>query len=415
MTASLDAPPRDKAAAAGESVRRARELVPVLKERAVETEALRRIPDATVAGLKAAQLHNLFTPARYGGLELDWPVHVDVGREIARGCGSTAWFATVVLCNTWLLGRFPEEAQDEAWGENRDLVAASAFSGGNQLEPLDGGYRLNGLWRFSSGIDHADWVILGATLGHHRPHEDSGPPEFRLALVKRSEFEIIDNWYAAGLKGTGSKDVKVTGQFIPEYRTIANASSTMDDPPGARLHESYIYGVEFLPYFRSLLLGPMLGAAHGAMEDYLSVTKSRIGMMFGESIVDQVPVQIRIAESALDLRCAEMLGRNVTGILARHGEEGRHLAGVKRINHVRDMAYIAQLCRRSVDRLASMMGASGQTDNSPVQRHFRDVTAMAAHGSLQIDKAMSPYGRWALGLPTGDAAVDGVDEEAEAY
>jgi hypothetical protein len=107
-------------------VRRARELIPVLKERAVETKALRRIPDATVAGLKAAQLHNLFTPARYGGLELDWPVHVDVGRKIARGCGSTAWFATVVLCNTWLLGRFPEKAQDEAWSENRDLVAASS-------------------------------------------------------------------------------------------------------------------------------------------------------------------------------------------------------------------------------------------------------------------------------------------------
>ena len=264
----------------------------------------------------------------------------------------------------------------------------------------------------AKALDHLRVVALG----EHRPHEDSSPPEFRLALVKRSQFEIVDNWYAAGLKGTGSKDIKIVDQFVPEHRTIANASSTSGDPPGAHLHDGYIYGVEFLPYFRSLLLGPLLGAAHGAMQDYLSVTKSRIGQMFGESIVDQAPVQIRIAESALELRCAEMLCRNVTGILAGHGEERRHLSGVKRINHVRDMAYIALLCRRSVDRLASMMGASGQTDNSPVQRHFRDVSAMAAHGSLQSDKALLPYGKWALGLATGDAAVDGAEnEEPEPY
>jgi 3-hydroxy-9,10-secoandrosta-1,3,5(10)-triene-9,17-dione monooxygenase len=136
MTGSPNAPPRDKAAAAQDLVQRARELIPILKDRAIKTEDGRRIPDATLADLKAAQLHNYFTPTRYGGLELDWPVHVDIGRETAKGCGSTAWFATVVLGNTWILGRFPEKAQDEAWGEKPDIVIASAFAGGNQLEPI---------------------------------------------------------------------------------------------------------------------------------------------------------------------------------------------------------------------------------------------------------------------------------------
>lgn len=396
-------------------VRRAHELIPALKERAVETENLRRLTDATVTDLKAAEIHKYFTPKRYGGLELDWSVHMDIGRELAKGCGSTAWIACVVLANTWIIGRFPEEAQDESFGANPDLIASSAFAGGNTMEPVDGGYMLDGLWRFSSGVDHADWAILGALVAQYNPQEEARPPEFRLALVPRSEFEIIDNWYAAGLKGTGSNDIKVTKVFVPEHRTIENSTDGTIAPPGAALHDSYIYGVEFLPYFRSLLLGPMLGAAHGALADYLQITKSRTGQMFGESIVDQVPVQTRIAETALEIRTAELLARNEMNMMAAHGRARRPLRGIKRINQVRDSAYIARTCRNAVDRLVSMMGASGQTDHNPVQRHLRDVSAMAAHGSLQWDKSVSPYGKWALGLPTGDKAVDGVEEAPEPF
>lgn len=406
---------RSDAAKAQELVQNARDLIPALKERAVETEDLRRLTDATVADLKSAEIHKYFTPKRYGGLELDWPVHLDIGRELAKGCGSTAWIACVVLANTWIIGRFPEQAQDESFGENPDLIASSAFAGGNKMKPVDGGYMLDGLWRFSSGVDHADWAILGALVAEHRPHEEARPPEFRLALLPRSEFEIVDNWYAAGLKGTGSKDVKVTKTFVPAHRTLENSTDGTIAPPGAALHDSYIYGVEFLPYFRSLVLGPILGAAHGALADYLEITTGRTGRMFGESIVDQVPVQTRIAESALEIRSAELLARNEMNMMAEHGRAGQPLRGIKRINQVRDSAYIARICRTAVDRLASMMGASGQTDHNPVQRHFRDVSAMAAHGSLQWDKSISPYGKWALGLPTGDKSVDGIEEAPEPF
>ena len=406
---------RSDAAEAQELVQKARDLIPVLKERAVKTEDLRRLTDATVADLKAAEIHKYFTPKRYAGLELDWGVHVDIGRELAKGCGSTAWIACVVLANTWIIGRFPEQAQDESFGEKPDLIASSAFAGGNKMEPVDGGYMLDGLWRFSSGVDHADWAILGALVADHRPHEEARQPEFRLALVPASDFEIIDNWYAAGLKGTGSKDVRVTKTFVPAHRAMENSTDGSVTPPGAALHESYIYGVEFLPYFRSLVLGPILGAAHGAMHDYLEITRERTGQMFGESIVEQVPVQIRIAESAMEIRTSELLAEREMAILCEHGRARQPLRGIKRINQVRDSAYIARTCRNAVERLAYMMGASGQTDRNPVQRHFRDVTAMAAHGSLQWDKSASPYGKWVLGLPTGDDAVDGFEEDSEPF
>ncbi|CAN0555050.1 unnamed protein product, partial [Laminaria digitata] len=88
------------------------------------------------------------------------------------------------------------------------------------------------------------------------------------------------------------------------------------------------------------------------------------------------------------------------------GRAGGKIVGVNRLIQGRDTAYIARQCRASADRLAQMMGATGHTGNNPVHRHFRDVSAMAAHGSIQWDKTVAPYGKWALGVPTGDPNVD---------
>lgn len=395
-----------------ELIDRARSLIPTLRERAVQTEELRRIPDETIQDLRSAGLHCYFTPARYGGWEMDWPVQYEIGRQLAQGCGSTAWIGTVVFGNTWLAARFPKEAQDEVWADGPAPIVSSAFAGGNRMEAVDGGYRLDGLWRFSSGVDHADWALLGAAVADYRPHEEAGPPEFRLALVPKRDFEIIDNWYANGLKGTGSKDIKVTDVVVPAHRTLPQGDADAPPPPGAALHDSYIYAGEFLPFFRSLLIGPMVGAATGALDQYLTMTKDRIGQMFGEAIADQVPVQTRIAELALELRAAEFFAEQIFADLHETASAGNKLMGPRRLTQGRDTAYIAKLCRSAADRLAQMMGASGQTGHNPVHRHFRDVSAMASHGSIQWDKTLSPYGKWALGLPTGDPNVDNVDAAA---
>src|SRR5690242_13563904 len=74
-----------------EMTARARLLVPVLRERAAETEKLRRLPDATLADLQESGLFRLFQPARYGGIEAPFRAFVDIGAALGRGCGSTSW------------------------------------------------------------------------------------------------------------------------------------------------------------------------------------------------------------------------------------------------------------------------------------------------------------------------------------
>ncbi len=131
-----------------EIIQAAADLVPILRERAEEAEDLRKMPDETIEDLKAAGIHKIFTPQRYGGYEMEWGTHVDVARELGKGCASTAWTSSVVMSHTWILGRFPVEAQEEFWPSCPDAIVGTAFAGGGGMEETEGGFILNGLWRF---------------------------------------------------------------------------------------------------------------------------------------------------------------------------------------------------------------------------------------------------------------------------
>lgn len=390
---------------AAEITKAARDLVTKLRDRAAETDKLRDLPAATIADLKKAGIHKIFTPRRYGGFEMDWGVHVDVTRELGRGCGSTSWVASVVYCHTWLLARFHPEAQEEFWPTCPDAVIGTAFAGGGTMREVKGGFILDGRWKFSSGINHADCAVVAARVGEYDPHSGQRGI-FRMALLLPGEYEVIDVWHSEGLRGTGSNDIKVTERFIPAHRTILTEEATGTTPPGARLHKSYIYNVEFSPYFFTLLTGPMMGTAIGAFEQYCEQTKARKGQMFGEAVAEQVPVQIRVGESAAELHAARLLVDNTTKWLHEFGVARRPLPATSLQIIRRDLALAAKLSQRAAGRVAGMMGVTGQIGANPVQRAMRDLRTICSHGGIQWDASMGPVGKMLFGVSTGDKRVD---------
>src|SRR5688500_11382940 len=66
-------------------------LVPRLRERAEETERLRRIPDSTMAELKEAGVFSILAPTSVGGYGMGVDTYVEVVRRLGTGCPSTAW------------------------------------------------------------------------------------------------------------------------------------------------------------------------------------------------------------------------------------------------------------------------------------------------------------------------------------
>jgi len=388
-----------------EITKAASDLIPKLRERAQEAEDLRTMPDETLQEMKDAGIHKMFTPKRYGGFEMDWGTQVDVARELGKGCASASWMSSVVMSHSWNLGRFPAEAQEEFWPSCPDAIIATAFAGGGEMKETEGGYILNGLWRFASGVDHSDCSIVAGQYKNANSKSGTGL-DYRMALIMPDQYEIVDTWHAEGLKGTGSKDIKVVDAFVPEHRTVKSLELGGKNPPGSELHDSYIYRVEMGMYFNTLLSGPILGATHGVMLEYLEQTRSRFGSMFGEKVSEQAPVQQKIGESYEELRTSDLIIDNLCNFLHEKGQAGESIKGDDRLKIRRETAMAVQLCMKSGTRLSSMMGVTAQTGRNAAQRHFRDLRTMSTHGAVHWDNATTPTGRYLLGIETGDPLID---------
>lgn len=378
----------------------AEKLAPLVRENAERSEELRDPVPEVVEALRGAGLHKMYRPRRYGGYGLDWGPHFTVSERLARECGSTGWLVSLVFSHVMFVGRFLPEAQDEFFASaGDDAVLATGSAGGGAIHRDGSGWQLTGRWAFVSGVNVASGVMVTA-----REDPEGGISHF--ALLLPGEYQVHDTWHVEGLRGTGSHDVSADQVLVPARRVVTIEEFASMDPPGAPIAESYVHRVRTFPYQGSWFLGPLLGAARGALESYCAQTRTRTGKLFGESIVSQVPVQVRVGEACAKLDAAELLFEDVIRDLHAAGTAGEEIVCERLLRMRRLVTFGSRLCESTADSLAAMMGVTGQKASNPVQRLYRDCRAISTHIELNWDQSMAPTGKVRLGVPTGDPLLD---------
>jgi 3-hydroxy-9,10-secoandrosta-1,3,5(10)-triene-9,17-dione monooxygenase len=377
-----------------EAVARARSLAPHLRAAASEAESQRRIPEPLVRAFIEAGLVRLLTPRRFGGHELGLDAFIDVVLELAKADGSMGWCFSFFNIHSWLLALLPEAAQQEVWSADPDARIANVNVPAGQAVPTEGGYRLTGTWPWATGILHCGWALL-AGIVPPRDGEEAGPPDVRLFLVPKADFQVKETWFVAGQRGTGSNHVAVQDAFVPEHRNVPLVDVREGQAPGSKLHPAPLYQLPFLPPMASSLVAPILGASLGAYEAWREVTRSRSTTYSREQVASLSHQQIRMAEVAAELDAAWLLLRRALDIM----RPGGPLTLQQRVTVRRDYAYAATLCVRAVERLYTASGASANYETNPLQRYWRDVHAMAVHAGINFDAAGENFGRLELGLP----------------
>jgi alkylation response protein AidB-like acyl-CoA dehydrogenase len=373
-------------------LQRARDLKPILKERAMETEGLRRLPDENVRALLESGLNRIAVPVRFGGLDVDFSLMHDVAFELGRACGATAWCYSLWGVHNWWVGYYPPEAQEEIYAEGPDvLISTAVFSLHSQAEPVDGGYRLSGRWQFSSGCDHARWAILHATTA-------SGPLGM---LVPVQDFEIQqDTWFVSGMQGTGSKDVVVHDVFVPMHRTL-QAQAGMRVPAGdaawtpREYHRQRRYSVPFVALIVWDLVAPAIGIAQGAIDEF----SARLAGTSGKPRAADSPlVQVRVAESAAEVDAARAILHADIEEAQWMGENGQPIVQLELARWNRDKAYAMKLAVQATGRLFELAGGHALYTTDPLQRMYRDVQAAAHRDGLVFDFGAQQFGRAFLGI-----------------
>lgn len=367
-----------------ELLRRASALVPVLKERAAETERLRQIPPETIKDLIASGLIRIGNPARYGGHGIEYDAMFDVGWELGRGCGSTAWCYSLWTVHNWWIGHFPEQAQEEFFANDPDTLSSSGLSpAGATAERTDGGFRVSGRWRFSSGCDAGSWAMLAIP----------GPTGPLWALVPRSDYEIVDTWFVSGMRGTGSKDICIKEAFVPSYRTLDPERAGNGDWTGWELHKRLSYRVPLRCLIGWDLVSPLIGIAQGAIDEFIARLRGTAGP--GRT-ADSIPIQLRLAEATAEVDAARTLHRHNICDMLDKAMRGERFTDLDRARYQRDKAFAAKLCVQAVNRLFEASGAHALFDSEPLQRFHRDAHAASHQAALSWDAAAERFGRQAL-------------------
>ena len=378
------------------------DLLPGFRERAAAAETERRVPAESIAELTEAGVFAMLQPARYGGLEADPVDFYEVVRAVATADGSTGWVTSVVGIHPWQLALFPEQAQNDVWGTDARTLVSSSYAPTGQLTPVEGGYRANGRWAFSSGSDHCSWVLLGAlVLG-----DEGRPVDFLTILVPRSDYRIDDVWDVVGLRATGSNDIVVEDQFVPAHRTLSFNDVTALQCPGHAVNPAPLYKLPFGTLFSYTITTPILGMVQGAYDAHVEAMRDRVRVSYGGQKVAQDPfAHVRVARAASDIDAAWLqLVRNVreqTTLV----EAGRELPMELRLRARRDQVLGTERALDAIDLLFKNSGGRSLKTGNPIERAWRDAHAGSVHAANDTERWLAMYGKGEFGLEIQDAMI----------
>lgn len=387
-------------------VARASALIPALRARARETDALSKLPDATIKDLNDARLMELLTPRRYGGLQTNLATYKAVCVEIGRGCGSTAWVVAITNVCNWLAATlYPQQVSDEIFSRPGGVRGCGVLPPRKaKVRKVPGGFHIDeGLWGFNSGVYHANLDMLGIPI----LDDDGKVIDEGLAIVPMEKVEILDDWDTIGLRGTGSSSVAVRDCFVPSERIASLPSAIKGSFASRHLDDQPLYRLPFVPFLAILLAFPQLGAGRGALDVFLEKMKTRGIQYTSYTKQAEAPVtHLQVAEASAKLDAADaVIDRAVEAIedAARTGGDTMEFDARAKVR--RDAGMASQLIWEAVDMLASGSGGSFAASSNLVNRYWRDVRVASLHGVLCTTTSFELYGRLLSGLEANTPLV----------
>jgi alkylation response protein AidB-like acyl-CoA dehydrogenase len=161
-------------------------------------------------------------PKEYGGSEC-WPIEgLQIIEALSYGDGSTGWVMMALEVGTASAAAYlPRQTSEKIFGGGIPCIAGQGAPIG-KAEKVDGGYILNGNWRYASGILHCQWFHSGAFVyenGKPAMLPGTDQPEGRIFITPINDGELLENWDVMGLRATGSIDYTIKDLFVPDDHT----------------------------------------------------------------------------------------------------------------------------------------------------------------------------------------------------
>jgi alkylation response protein AidB-like acyl-CoA dehydrogenase len=344
-------------------------VAPVILAHRNEAEATGDLSSAVVEALKRTELVNLFLPRSLGGVELDPVSSARVVQAVARLDSCAGWFLMVANAARLSAATWPKTLVEELWGDDPHTIVAASSNKPMKARRVEGGFQVEGQTSFASGCRFARWFLTPAICSA------DGADEWLAVVVPIEHCEIVPNWSALGMRGTGSHDIRMS-TFVPTKHTIVSVGM---DAPRNEYYGGALYRCSHRIVFATYV--PVaLALAELALEALTDLAQNKTPYA-GDSKLKLRPLaQIKFGRALGIYRSArgyflESLNdawqcalRNETP--DRNARAALYLAGT----------HTVQACAEVVSLVADAAGSSVIYTANPLERIVRDMEVLRHHG-----------------------------------
>ncbi|MFG6118001.1 acyl-CoA dehydrogenase family protein [Thalassobacillus sp. B23F22_16] len=381
-----------------ELLQKAQEVGELAEQHALQADIDAKLPDVVIEKIKEAGFHKLLRPKAYGGQEVDYYTFGDIIRTIANYSVPASWLTYFAIIHETWPAFLPEQGREELYNSGSLMADVFAPVGKVTDDPDGKGYRISGHWNFCSGVLWCDWIALGAV---HKMR-DADEPELSLFIVHKKDTEIIENWDAIGLRGTGSNAVKVEDVYVepssvfPLSRVVKGATA-----PDGNYEEDYqIFNVPYLAFFLSGFPQVAIGGLERLVQNFKEKTKGRVRIYNKNSNEkDAGSAQRTLGELTTQLNALKAVAKEYMDKLHYYQENGiRVLEEEEREQLFAMRGYVAKTAAETATRVLITLGGNSLYKDMHTERFVRDLLAVASHPTHLYEDAMVGYGKSILGL-----------------
>lgn len=374
---------RDDRNAPVDWVARASALAPAIEAAADRIEAERRIVPEIVTALHDAGLFRMLLPASLGGDAADIVAFNQVIETIAAADASTAWCLAQQVASTQAAGFLDPKIAHEIFSTPDGAVAWGPPSGAKAVV-ADGGYMVNGRWRFASGSEHCPWLggHCAVIAADGKPRLDQrGAPVMRTMLFPKQKATFHDIWHVIGLRGTGSNDYEVRDLFVPE------AYTTWRDLPADRRDDRPLSNIPLLTLYGMGFSGVALGLARASLDAFMTLaTTKKPAATHGAPVLlrDNAVIQSRVAKATGRLQSARAYLHDMLRQFWDAATANRAVTLEQRAQLRVAITGAMEQSRRVVDFAYHAAGTNAIFQGSPFERRFRDMHTVTAQGQAHL-------------------------------
>lgn len=351
-------------------VETARSLRPLIVACADETEANGKPPDHLIEAFTDAGLYRMFIPKAAGGEEVPPLVAFHAVEALSEADPSSGWVVMLATELSLVTGFLETEHLREIIGSDEGGAPRCRIAGSarptNWGRRVEGGWIINGIATYASGIDHATQVVAAFRDEDHPEHS-------YMSFLDPDQGTILRTWDTMGLRGTGSHDYESADVFAPDRRTMQIGSRPHASGPNWQIPDTGI--ASWLQNG-----GQALGAAQGAINEVLRHAHLVASKSDSRTLAEREQFRVALGRAQARVGSArsyvrEMGGRAWQSVL--DGEPDRNATAHWRLANVNAV----HAATEAVEILFNAAGTNAIHRRWTLERRFRDLQVARRHNA----------------------------------